>query len=141
MLYLHLMLRHCTLDDVDPIPRIHILRFFIASLVVHVPEHAPHLAEYSELTWFVCRIVSMARFATEAELKVFLGKLDDDYVEYASALWHEGIKTPRQLANFTEPHYLACNVRRAHLDDIKARADTTGEPCFAQPKTPHANTS
>ena len=36
MLYLHLMLRHCTLDDVDPIPRIHILRFFIVSLVVHV---------------------------------------------------------------------------------------------------------
>ena len=70
----------------------------------------------------------MARFASEAELKAFLGKLDADYAEYASALWHEGIKTPRQLANFTEPHYLACGVRRGHIDDIKARADTTGEP-------------
>ena len=68
----------------------------------------------------------MARFASEAELKAFLGKLDTDYAEYASALWHEGIKTPRQLANFTEPHYLACHVRRGHIDDIKARADTTG---------------
>ncbi|KAL3144391.1 hypothetical protein ABBQ32_004145 [Trebouxia sp. C0010 RCD-2024] len=67
----------------------------------------------------------MARFASEAELKAFLGKLDADYAEYASALWHEGIKTPRQLANFTEPHYLACGVRRGHIDDIKARADTT----------------
>ena len=82
----------------------------------------------------------MARFATEAELKAFLGKLDADYAEYASALWHEGIKTPRQLANFTEPHYLASEVRRGHLDDIKARADTTGEPCFAQPNMSHANT-
>lgn len=69
----------------------------------------------------------MARFANEAELKAFLGKLDADYAEYAPALWHEGIKTPRQLANFTEPHYLACNVRRGHIDDIKARAGTTGE--------------
>ena len=66
--------------------------------------------------------------ASEAELKAFLAKLDADYAEYASALWHEGIKTPRQLANFTEPHYLACGVRRGHLDDIKAKADTTGEP-------------
>ena len=69
----------------------------------------------------------MARFASEAELKAFLGKLDADYAEYASALWHEGIKTPRQLANFTEPHYLACNERRGHIDDIKARCDTSGE--------------
>ena len=108
-------------------PRIQILRFVIVSLVVHAPEQAPPLAEYSKLTWSVCRIVSMARFASEAELKAFLGKLDADYAEYASALWHEGIKTPRQLANFTEPHYLACGVRRGHIDDIKARADTTGE--------------
>ena len=70
----------------------------------------------------------MARFASEAELEAFLGKLDADYAEYASALWHEGINTPRQLANFTEPHYLACGVRRGHIDDIKASADTTGEP-------------
>ena len=69
----------------------------------------------------------MARFASEAELKAFLGKLDADYAEYASALWHEGIKTPGQLANFTEPHSLPCGVRRGHIDDIKARADTTGE--------------
>lgn len=68
----------------------------------------------------------MVRFASEAELKAFLGKLDADCAEYAPALWHEGIKTPRQLANFTEPHYLACDVRKGHYD-IKARAGTTGE--------------
>ena len=61
----------------------------------------------------------MACFASEAELKAFLGKLDADYAEYASALWHEGIKTPRQLANFTEPHYLACGVRRGTLMTLK----------------------
>ena len=61
------------------------------------------------------------------QVKAFLGKLDADYAEYAPALWHAGIKTPRQLANLTEPHYLACDVRRGHIDDIKARADTIGE--------------
>ncbi|DBA92959.1 TPA: hypothetical protein ACH3X2_003307 [Trebouxia sp. C0005] len=40
----------------------------------------------------------------------------------------KGIKTLRQLANFSEPHYLACAVPEGHLDDIKARADTTGHP-------------
>jgi len=49
-----------------------------------------------------------------------------DYAEYAPALWQKGIKTPRQLANFSEPHYLACDVPEGHIDDIKARADTTG---------------
>ena len=103
------------------------LQFIIVSLVVHAPKQVPPLAEYSKLTWSVCRMVSMARFASEAELKAFLGKLDADYAEYASALWCEGLKTPRQLANFTEPHYLACGVRRGHIDDIKASVDTTGE--------------
>ena len=69
----------------------------------------------------------MARFGDVAELASFLGKLDADYAEYAPALWQKGIKTPRQLANFSEPHYLACDVPEGHIDDIKARADTTGE--------------
>ena len=73
------------------------------------------------------RILSMARFGNVAELVTFLGKLDADYAEYAPALWQKGIKTPRQLANFSEPHYLACDVPEGHIDDIKARADTTGE--------------
>ena len=73
----------------------------------------------------------MARFGDVAELASFLGKLDADYAEYAPALWQKGIKTPRQLANFSEPHYLACDVPEGHIDDIKARADATGEllPC------------
>ena len=69
----------------------------------------------------------MARFESVTELATFLYKLDEDYAEYAPALWQKGIKTPRQLANFSEPHYLACGVRRGHIDDIKARADTKGE--------------
>lgn len=69
----------------------------------------------------------MARFGNVAELATFLGKLDADYAEHAPALWQKGIKTPRQLANFSEPHYLACDVPEGHIDDIKARADTTGE--------------
>ncbi|DBB11525.1 TPA: hypothetical protein ACH3X3_006927 [Trebouxia sp. C0006] len=68
----------------------------------------------------------MARFGNVAELATFLGKLDADYAEYAPALWQKGIKTLRQLANFSEPHYLACDVPEGHIDDIKARADTTG---------------
>ncbi|KAA6426042.1 MAG: hypothetical protein FRX49_03894 [Trebouxia sp. A1-2] len=69
----------------------------------------------------------MARFENVAELATFLGKLDTDYAEYAPALWQKGIKTTRQLANFSEPHYLACAVPEGHIDDIKARADTTGQ--------------
>ena len=69
----------------------------------------------------------MARLGSIAELAIFLGKLDADYAEYAPALWQKGIKTPRQLANFSEPHYLACDVPEGHIDDIKAAADTTGE--------------
>ncbi|DBB14134.1 TPA: hypothetical protein ACH3X3_001086 [Trebouxia sp. C0006] len=68
----------------------------------------------------------MARFGNVAELATFLGKLDVDYAEYAPALWQKGVKFPQQLANFSEPHYLACDVPEGHIDDIKARADTTG---------------
>lgn len=77
----------------------------------------------------------MARFGNVADLATFLGKLDADYAEYAPALWQKGIKTPRQLANFSEPHYLACDVPEGHIDDIKARADTTGSPQRAVDKT------
>ena len=69
----------------------------------------------------------MARFENAAELATFLGRLDADYAEYAPALWQKGIKTPGQLSNFSDPHYLACDVPEGHVDDIKARAATTGE--------------
>ena len=52
----------------------------------------------------------MARFGNIAELATFLGKLDADYAEYAPVMWQKGIETPRQLANFSEPHNLACDV-------------------------------
>lgn len=68
----------------------------------------------------------MARFQSEAELKAFLGKLDPDYTHYALKLWQKGIRTPKQLVHFSEPHYLGCDVLEAHIDDIKARADGGG---------------
>lgn len=69
----------------------------------------------------------MARFENVTELANFLGELDEDYAGYAPALWQKGIRNAMQLANFREPHYLACAVPEGHIDDIKARADTTGE--------------
>ena len=69
----------------------------------------------------------MVRFGTVAELAAFLGKLDPDYAQHAPALWQKGVKIPRQLANFSEPHYLACGVPEGHIDDIKARAGGAGE--------------
>ena len=69
----------------------------------------------------------MARFGSVAELAAFLGKLDPDYAQHALALWQKGIKTPQQLANFSEPHYLACDVPEGHIDDIEARAGAAGE--------------
>ena len=69
----------------------------------------------------------MVPFGNVAELAAFLGQLHADYAEYAQSLWQKGIKISGQLANFSEPHYLACGVPEGHIDDIKARADTTGE--------------
>ena len=69
----------------------------------------------------------MARFGSEAELAAVLSKLDPDYAQYAPELWPKGIRTPKQLSNFSEPHYLACNVLEGHIDDIKARAESPGE--------------
>ena len=70
----------------------------------------------------------MTRFESLAELAAFLGKLDPDYASHALKLWQEGIRNPQQLADFSEPHYLDCDVPRGHIDNIKARADATGEP-------------
>ena len=70
----------------------------------------------------------MACFESVAELAAFLGKLNPDYASHALKLWQEGIRNPQQLADFSEPHYLACDVPRGHIDNIKARADVTGEP-------------
>ena len=69
----------------------------------------------------------MARFGSEAELAAFLSNLDPDYAQYAPALWPKGVRTPTQLSSFSEPHYLACDVLEAHIDDIKKRAEGPGE--------------
>ena len=79
----------------------------------------------------------MARFGSEAELAAFLSKLDSEYAQYAPALWPKGIRTPKQLSNFTERHYLACNVLEGHIDDIKARAEGPGELWLATICTKH----
>ena len=75
----------------------------------------------------MCRVLSMARSGSVAELTAFLGKVDPNYAQYAPVLWQKGIKTPQQLAGFSEPHYLACGMPEVHIDGVKARADPTGE--------------
>ncbi|KAA6419297.1 MAG: hypothetical protein FRX49_10696 [Trebouxia sp. A1-2] len=68
----------------------------------------------------------MARFASEAELETFLGRLEPDYSPSASTLWQQGVKTAFQLANARESILLACGLSELYIDDIKARADRTG---------------
>ncbi len=75
----------------------------------------------------------MLRFANEAEMMNFLGKLDPDYEQYTSALWPQGIRTPRQLADFSEQRYLECGVLKRHIHHIKARAGATGEQSSYNP--------
>ena len=69
----------------------------------------------------------MARFASQAELEVFLQKLEPDYAEYASALWQKQVRTAHQLANASKPLLLSCGLVELHVDDIRARANGTGE--------------
>ncbi|KAL0033260.1 hypothetical protein WJX77_000951 [Trebouxia sp. C0004] len=75
------------------------------------------------MLFFGARILSMARFASEAELETFLGKLDQDYGQYASAVWQNGVRTAQQLANADKEDLVAAGVTSAiHAKDIKARA-------------------
>ena len=69
----------------------------------------------------------MARFASQAELETFLSKLDPDYPQFASSLWQTGVRTAHQLAHAREPILLSCGLPELYIDDIKARADRTGE--------------
>ena len=69
----------------------------------------------------------MICFDSVAELAAFLGKLNPDYAQHAPALWQKGARTPRQLANCSEPLHLACGVPEGHVDDIKATAGGAGE--------------
>ncbi|KAL3141186.1 hypothetical protein ABBQ38_15536 [Trebouxia sp. C0009 RCD-2024] len=67
----------------------------------------------------------MARFASEAELGTFLGRLDPDYFQFASTLWQNGVKTARQLVNATKPLLLSYGLPELYIDDIKAEANKT----------------
>ena len=69
----------------------------------------------------------MGRFASVAELETFLGRLDPDYSQFASALWQNSVRTVHQLANARESILLSCGLPELYIDDIKARADRTGE--------------
>ncbi|DBA88518.1 TPA: hypothetical protein ACH3X2_004994 [Trebouxia sp. C0005] len=72
----------------------------------------------------------MARFASEAELETFLGRLDPDYGQYASAVWQNGVRTPHKLANADKEDLVAAGVTSAiHAKDMKARAGPQGEAC------------
>lgn len=69
----------------------------------------------------------MARFASLAELEVFLCMLEPDYAQYASVLWQQQVRTANQLANASKPLLLSWGLLELHVDDIKARAVSTGE--------------
>ena len=65
----------------------------------------------------------MARFASQAELETFLGKLDPDYGQYAAAVWQNGVRTAHHLANAEKEDLVAAGAASAiHAKDIKARA-------------------
>ena len=69
----------------------------------------------------------MGRFASEAELKTFLGRLDPDHGQYAFAVWQNGVRTAYQLANADKEDLVAAGVTSAiHAKDIKARAGPQG---------------
>ena len=74
----------------------------------------------------------MARFASEAELETFLGRLDPDYGQYASAVWQNGVRTAHQLENADKEDLVAAGVTSAiHANDKKARAQqATGTHIF-----------
>ena len=65
----------------------------------------------------------MTRFASEAELEVFLRKLDPDYAQYASTLWQNGVRTTNQLANANKALLLIWGLLGLHVSDIQARAE------------------
>ena len=69
----------------------------------------------------------MGRFASEVELNTFLGRLDPDYGQYASAVWQNGVRTAHQLANADKEDLVAAGVISAiHAKDIKTRAGPQG---------------
>ena len=69
----------------------------------------------------------MARFASLAELEVFLCKLEPEYAQYASVLWQRQVRAANQLANASKSLLLSWGLLELHVDDIKARAGSTGE--------------
>ena len=69
----------------------------------------------------------MARFISEAELAAFLGKLDQDYAQYAAALWQMGTRVTQQLLNASKHTLLSAGLPQLHIDDIKASAGDAGQ--------------
>ena len=74
----------------------------------------------------------MACFASAAELESFLHKLEPDYAQYAAALWQHKVKSERQLLNASKELLLSVGLE-PHVDDIRARADSTGEHLQCSP--------
>ena len=70
----------------------------------------------------------MARFASITDLQAFLGRLDQDYAQYAPALWQQGVRRAEQLVNADKQDLMAAGVKSAiHAKDIKSRAGTQGQ--------------
>ena len=131
--YLHLVLRDCTPSHFIFTPRTDILCFIIAVPFVHANWarttscRSTFCGTVQRYLLCLCRSQSMARFASEGEVETFLGRLDPDYSQFASALWQKGVRTAHQLVNVREPFLLSCGLSELYIDDIKARAARTGE--------------
>ena len=83
-------------------------------------------AHLVELTKGIC-FVQDSEHGWLAELETFLGRLDPDYGQYASAMWQNGVRTAHQLANADKENLVAAGVTSAiHAKDIKARAGPQG---------------
>ena len=105
MLYLQLILKDCTLSLL--ILRTDILRLIIAMCKQVSILHKHILWNCQRYLLCLGRTVSMARFASEAELETFLGRLLSICVHFA-----------RQLANATKPLLLSCGLPEVYIDDI-----------------------
>ncbi len=66
-------------------------------------------------------------------MEAFLGHLDQDYAQYAPALWQNGVRRADQLANADKEDLIAAGVTSAiHAKDIKTRAGTQGHDYAGQ---------
>ena len=72
------------------------------------------------------------RFNALADLADFLCKLDEDYGQYAEALYGAGVRRPEQLANASVARLQDIGITNGlHAENIKARAGMSNNADWA----------